>query len=361
MAGVGLVGVVGLFGCLDINIVANAPPPAKNLDGGEDTSRPGVSSDAEGLDAAVEAAPDDSDSQLPPTRTCPALVPDLAPPRSCAGLAKTCGANDDCCASSVIPAGTFDRGPIDSALATISAVRLDDYEVTVGRFRDFVAIYTQDVIPECAGRNTHNPDDLGWDPSWNALLPVDAAALKVALNCDSAFSTWTDVPGSREDLPINCVTWFEAEAFCTWDHGRLPTDAEWNYAADGGSELRAYPWGSGQPGKNANLAVQRCYYGGSGTCVDRRNIAPVGSVSAGNAKWGQADMVGNVAEWIQDWDGTYPATCDDCAKLNYGQARVLRGGSYDLTDQLLMENINTDSAPPMTRSPHNGVRCARNP
>ena len=49
-------------------------------------------------------------------------------------------------------------------------------------------------------------------------------------------------PGANESLPINCITWYEAFAFCAWDGGFLPTEAEWNYAAAGGSEQRAYPW-----------------------------------------------------------------------------------------------------------------------
>jgi len=57
----------------------------------------------------------------------------------------------------------------------------------------------------------------------------------------------------------------QSHAFCIWDGGFLAGEAEWNYAAAGGSEQRSYPWGSTVPGANAKLAVYGCYYNGSGT------------------------------------------------------------------------------------------------
>ena len=65
-------------------------------------------------------------------------------------------------------------------------------------------------------------------------------------------STWTPSPvsgsASQENLPINCVDWAEAYAFCIWDGGFLPSEAEWEYAAAGGSLQLDYPWGSAGPG-----------------------------------------------------------------------------------------------------------------
>src|SRR5205085_368808 len=102
--------------------------------------------------------------------------------------------------------------------------------------------------------------DPGWQKAWNARLPPDRQALIGSLACYSSYATWRDVgdASDEETRPINCVSWYVAEAFCIWDNGRLPTDAEWELAAAGGSELRLYPWGDAAPGPSADLAVYSC-------------------------------------------------------------------------------------------------------
>jgi cysteine-rich repeat protein len=285
---------------------------------------------------------------------------------SCVGLAKTCGpaSNGDCCASNVVPGGTFNRGNNSSGAATVSDFRLDLYEVTVGRMRKFVAAYGAGWRPtNGSGKDPNNAADSGWTGgTWNSLLPADLSALTTSLACSSTYQTWATAVGTAvaESRPQNCLTWYVAHAFCIWDNGRLPTEAEWNYAAAGGLDQRLYPWSSVGPGANANLAAYGCYYNGTGTCSAVTNIAAVGLINAGNGKWGHADMAGNVMEWVRDlYQNSYPTPCTDCALLTAPSSTpVVRGGSY----QDSATNITTtyrDSDLPF-RFPI-GVRCARDP
>src|SRR5262249_30126111 len=131
--------------------------------------------------------------------------------------------------------------------------------------------------------------------------------------------------------PINCVNWYRAYAFCIWDGGFLPSEAEWNYAAAGGSEQRRYPWGNVDPGANADRAIYDCYYGSSppqNRCTGHQNIAPVGLTSAGRSVWGQWDLAGNMFEWTLDWNADYVDPCVDCAAVIGSGTPVVRGGGF---------------------------------
>lgn len=303
---------------------------------------------------------------------------ETAEPPSCAGLPVDCGAasNEDCCVSPLVEGGTFERDSDPSYPANISGFRLDKYEVTVGRFRKFVdAVVAGWLPPPGSGKHAHlnrgsglsdsgaSGHEPGWDATWNSNLTAWKAVWDGSdyLACDPAFATWTPDRASNENLPINCVNWYQSAAFCIWDHGFLPSDAEENYAAAGGDEQRTYPWGAAVPSGSAELAVFGCYFNASGNCTDFTNIAKVGSVVAGNGRYGQADLAGNVAEWNLDWDAPNAVSaCDDCAYLQPEIARVERGGSFFFYASLLLSTAH-DGVPPMARSFDLGLRCARTP
>src|SRR5262245_21261202 len=151
------------------------------------------------------------------------------PSLSCTGLDPTCGpeGTSPCCGSTLVPGGAFYRSydvgtdnawPDMTNPATVSDFRLDTYEVTVGRFRQFVnaGMGTQAAPPATgAGARTLNglAGQGGWEPTWTASLPVDTAALVAGVKCDGPYETWSDTPGAREALPMNCSTWYEAFAF----------------------------------------------------------------------------------------------------------------------------------------------------
>jgi formylglycine-generating enzyme required for sulfatase activity len=215
------------------------------------------------------------------------------------------------------------------------------------------------MTPAGAGKNSHDGGDPGWDIAWNDSLPLSAAGLTRA-SCGS-FGTFTVNPSVNENRPMNCINWYEAYAFCIWDGGRLPTEAEWNYAAAGGSAQREYPWGATVPEGNANLAVYGCYYASiNGGCTGPQNIAPVGSVSAGNGKWGQSDLAGNLWEWAEDWYASpYVDPCNDCSNSTTATHRVVRSGSYS-NDASTLPSWFRNHLSPSSSNVYYGGRCARN-
>lgn len=299
---------------------------------------------------------------------------------SCLALPHTCGASgtDDCCNSLAVMGGTFFRGNDAggvgdmTAPATVGAYRLDKYEVTVGRFRAFVAagLGTQATAPQVAAGTHPNIAGSGWQSAWNANLAANTSALTTALKCNggaptsAVYATWTDTPGNNENRPINCATWYEAMAFCAWDGGYLPTLAEREYAASGGDQQRAYPWSS--PANSLTLdgahASYSCLADGSqaGDCAPA-DIAAVGSKPNGDGRWGQSDLAGNVAEWTLDTTGPYPMPCNNCAQLGVNADRVILGGHYIDLNPSALRSSQGSYAPDALRSVRNGLRCARAP
>jgi formylglycine-generating enzyme len=273
---------------------------------------------------------------------------------SCIGLSASCpGRSEDCCESRFVPGGTFQRDNVADApfAATVGDFRLDTYEVTVGRFTKFVADYPASRPAKSSGRNPKSPDDPGWDPAWDVFLPADQATLNAKVQCDAEYQTW----GRGDNLAMNCVTWFDATAFCIWDGGRLPTSAEWNYAAAGGADQRFYPWS--QPPTDETIDVSYAVFSPA------TYVAMVGSTSPkGDGKYGQSDLAGNVWEWVQDWYVPYfTSVCNDCAALvrpPNASERVIRGGSsYD--DASYLTSMSIDVYDPTTRINYIGFRCAR--
>jgi formylglycine-generating enzyme len=284
---------------------------------------------------------------------------------SCAGLPATCGATGytNCCASNVVPPGTFKRsydgvGFTNPAFeATVSTFRLDTYEITVGRFRRFVAGYPGNKPAAGTGANPGNTQDPGWNVAWNdEKLLSDATALSTGLKCYPYRQTWTDLPGKNENRPINCVTWYEAFAFCIWDGGRLPTEAEWNYAAAGGGDgdgQRVYPWSV--PHESTTIDASYAVYASS------VGILNVGSKSPkGDGRWGHADLAGNLTEWVLDMDESpYPTPCVDCANLTSPNNRVFRGGAWLDPADVLRASTRIANHVPHNRFNYIGFRCAR--
>jgi formylglycine-generating enzyme len=301
---------------------------------------------------------------------------------STAGTAGCGSSGETCCASLEVPGGTYYRTYTNDGSgatgegdpASVSRLRLDKYLVTVGRFRRFVAASVAGWAPPAgAGKHAHlnggqglansagGGYEPGWSPSDTIQLATTMADWTARLNCEPSFQTWTDAPGPNETLPMNCIDWYEAYAFCVWDGGFLPSEAEWEYAAAGGNEQRRYAWGAADPGTNSQFLISDCNYPpGSTACSGVANLAPVGTAALGAGRWGQVDLAGNLSQWNLDWYAPYVDPCTDCVYLTDYSYRVVRGNSFGTdVDNVFPPSRNGDV--PAARNSFNGVRCARSP
>jgi formylglycine-generating enzyme required for sulfatase activity len=194
----------------------------------------------------------------------------------------------------------------------------------------------------------------GWNPADDVNLPMDKIALTTALACDALEKTWTDAPAGSENKPINCVDFYLAFAFCVWDGGRLATEAEWNFAAAGGSEQRTYAW------VGSTFDSAHAYNSDSG------GPTFVGATSPqGDGKFGHVDLNGNVNEWILDKQNPlYLLPCTDCADLDGGPNRGRRGGGWrpfggNPPEQQLNTYMRFGFIAPTERRVDVGISCAR--
>ena len=230
---------------------------------------------------------------------------------------------------------------------TVGSFAIDAYEVTVARFRTWVT----------AGR----PSPTGAITYRGGSIPFEGAVdTESEFSCAGLASNWT-FSTSRPNRPMNCVNWATAQAFCWWDGnraGRLPTEAEWEFAARGATG-RVYPWGSDTPDD-----LLTCW---SGSGMRRMDSCTVGSALPTTE--GVFDLAGNVFEWSADWfsafGGSAPAcwsntpVTDPVCSVRSGGNRVARGGSYSDTDAALLRSASRSSLSPTTHGGNLGFRCAR--
>lgn len=362
---------------INILLVTRACANLLACSGHSGTSAEAYMSDRDGTAAGSEWQSDSDDGAIPycEGEGCASTPPSCRPADDGGTL---CGAiGESCCTSLDVEGGAFyrtyanagDGAAGEADLASVSGFRLDKYLVTVGRFRQFVTAWNGGAGYTPApgsGKHAHLNGGLGlvnndgtFEPGWVTSDNSYIAPTNSHLACYAGYATWTDAAGSDETLPINCINWYEAYAFCIWDGGFLPSEAEWEYAAVGGSEQLEYPWGSIEPGNDDQYAIYGCYYpSGLPNCTGLANIAAVGTATLGVGLWGQLDMAGEVWEWTMDYYAAYSNPCTDCAELSEAPFRVYRGGDFGSdTEYLLPQNRGGDF--PSNRFSGMGFRCAR--
>jgi formylglycine-generating enzyme required for sulfatase activity len=278
-----------------------------------------------------------------------------------------------CCDSPWVPGGTFPMGFSPREVlrpdelqdedrdhpVTVSGYFLDRFEITWSRLEAYAEQYPG---PPAAGSGAHPVVPAsGWDPAWDRELPASGEALLAQLRpvgSAAASSSSADAGPSAPlapggDLAADRLNWFVAFAFCIWDGGRLPTEAEWEYAAAGGALNYSYPWGA----DTAPVAALRM-----------SAAAPVGSHPELRGVFGQDDLAGGVIEWAFDWFSEQyylqgGLDCVDCANTREELARVVRGAAdSDCCGGALPTEYRAaarNSRAPGVLLPGVGARCAR--
>ena len=184
-------------------------------------------------------------------------------------------------------------------------------------------------------------EEFGWSFVFAGLLPDDFPDTRAV----SSAPWWRQVKGAdwghpegpassvagRERHPVVHVSWFDAVAYCAWSSTRLPTEAEWEFAARGGLVQRRFPWGKRlRPDGEHRMNVFQGEFPGENTAADGFDgTAPVGSFEPNG--FGLFETTGNVWEWTADWfDPGYYAVSPtrDPQGPASGTHRTMRGGSY---------------------------------
>lgn len=154
-----------------------------------------------------------------------------------------------------------------------------------------------------------------------------------------------------DNRPVEQITWFEARDYCVRRGGRLPTEAEWEYAARGPDTL-VYPWGSA-------FDPQRAVFAGS----SGGQTADVGTKPDGASWVGALDMSGNVREWTSSLYAAYPYDAGDGREtddeITASQQRVLRGGAWNTDDPADLRTASRLASDPASADSSTGLRCVR--
>lgn len=302
-----------------------------------------------------------------------------------------------------IPGGTFSMGGVNPVgmqdgghgsmddarpvhRVALDAFWIDATEVTNAQFAQFVQATGYVTIAEKAPTKEEFPD-VPEEALKAGSIVFTAPAQAVTLNDHSQW--WQYVPGAnwrhpegpqssiqgKEHYPVVHVAWEDAAAYAAWAGKRLPTEAEWEFAARGGKSGQLYPWGNQFKPEGAWAAnIYQGTFPNNNTAADGYNgLAPVKSFAPNG--YGLYDAGGNVWEWCADWytPDYYTTLSNNITKNPKGpnasfdpaepgmQKKVQRGGSYLCTDQYCTRYMVGTRGKSEWRSAtnHAGFRCVK--
>jgi formylglycine-generating enzyme len=385
------IAIVGCGNAADDVVVDKRPDAKATADTFvEETSTP--IEDAVGLDDVVNPPIDEGtsvDTTVPDTFVADSMIDDVMTPSDASDAAAdvvlvtpkcpttpcpasqvcsggTCVTPPSCptvgergCSFVYLAGGTFTMGETGANAATplqtnitVGAFTLDAHEVTVARFRRFWAAGRPAPTKDIA----YQSGSIAW--AGTVKEPVRSTTTKAC--------NWSTSAGSREAHPMNCLDWWTAQAFCAWDGGRLPTEAEWEWAARGRSTgglpvPRTYPWGDTTPAPGCSTVAQWNFCSGEDMATTRR----VGSFAANAEIY---DLAGNIREWLADSYGAYTdagcwggaARTNPLCSLGATSLRSYRGGSWCSVTVDTMKSAARFARSPTSPTDFLGFRCARN-
>lgn len=234
--------------------------------------------------------------------------------------------------------------PRASAIVKDGMVRLPGGSFTMG---------TNDANAPPNERPAH-PASVG--PFWMDRTEVTVGAYRACVDkhacaLPSTKSRFCTFDMGDADLPVSCVRWADADAYCRFAGKRLPHETEWEFAAHGLSTSR-YPWGT--PGFGCFLAATLYREGTAKSCSGLKP-AKVGAHPMGASPFGVLDLSGNVEEWTADW---YAENQASGASPRSGASHVLRGGGW-LSPPSMSRTTSRDWASAMEAGPNVGFRCVK--
>ncbi|MGB4959960.1 MAG: formylglycine-generating enzyme family protein [Saprospiraceae bacterium] len=300
----------------------------------------------------------------------------------------------------LIPGGTLDMGGDNEQAdanefpkhqVSVQSFYMDETEVTNRAFKEFVDATSYVTVAERAidweamkqqlPPDTPKPVDSLLQPGALVFVPTSTP---VPFNNPGLWWQWTIGASWKHPLgpdsdieeimdhPAVHISWEDADAYATWKDKRLPTEAEWEWAARGGKSNTIYAWGDElTPGDKAQANFFQGFFPYQNIAKDGYfNSAPVKSFQPNG--YGLYDMAGNVWEWCQDWfDSDFYKSDEAKAKntagpsagfnplMPYQQERVIRGGSFLCSEEYCSgyRNSRRMGSTPDTGLNHTGFRC----